>query len=96
MDTKIRKKGINNNLSFMDTKVARYHRLEKGVRKIIIGEKKCIGYFHVSEHIDHFKAIQILVKKPEIVWFGGTSPPPLFGKKPNYFRFFHLTASLTP
>ena len=33
------------------------------------------------------------VKKPEIVWFGGT-PPPLFGKKTNYFRFFHLTASL--
>ena len=34
----------------------------------------------------------MFVKKPEIVWFGGTSPP-LFGKKTNYFRFFHLTAS---
>ena len=37
------------------------------MRWVIIGEK-IIGYFHVSEHIDHFKT--------------------------NYFRFFHMTASL--
>ena len=48
----------------MDTKGARYHRLEKGVRGVIIGGKKFIGYFHVSEHIDHFKAIKSSVKKP--------------------------------
>ena len=80
MDTKICKKGIYNHLPFMDTKGARYHRLEKGVRRVIIGEKKCIGYFHVSEHIDHFKTIKNCVKKTEIVWFGGTSPPPCLVK----------------
>ena len=62
----------------MDTKGARYYRLEKGVRGVIIGEKKFIGYFHVSEHVDHFKAIKNSVKKTEIVWFGGTSPPPVW------------------
>ena len=61
----------------MDTKGARYYWLEKGVRGVIIGEKN-IGYFHVSEHVDNFKAIKNSVKKPEIVWFGGTSPPPVW------------------
>ena len=43
-------------------------------------EKYCIALFHVSEHVDHFKAIKkIHEKKQEIVWFG---------KKPNYFLFF--------
>ena len=32
--------------------------------------KKFIDFFHVSEHVDHFKAIKVfsLRKKPEIVW----------------------------
>ena len=88
------KKGIYTHLSFMDTKGARYHRLEKGVRGVIIGEKNVLFFFHVSEHIDHFKAIKKFCEKTgnSLVW--GYLPPPLFGKKPNYFRFFHLTASL--
>ena len=67
--------------------------LRKGIegRGVIIG-KIFIDFFHVSEHVDHFKAIKVfsLRKKPEItgkVWLGGT-PPPLFGKTPNFFRFF--------
>ena len=33
-----------------------------------------IDFFHVSEHVDHFKAIKVfsLRKKPEMVWLGGT------------------------
>ena len=31
--------------------------------------KNFIVYFHVSEHIDHFKAEKKSVKKTEIVWF---------------------------
>ena len=50
-------------------------------------EKYFIGLLHVSEHVDHFKAIKYFCeKKQEIVWSGGT--PPLFGKIPNYFLFF--------
>ena len=61
-------------------------------------EKKFIEFFHVSEHVDYFKAIKVfsLRKKPEItgkVWSGGT-PPPLFGKTPNFFRFFLMKVSL--
>ena len=53
--------------------------------------KKLLIYFHVSEYVDHFKAIEVvsLRKKPEItgkVWSGGT--PPLFANTPNFFRFF--------
>ena len=33
-------------------------------------------------------------KKPEIYWSGGT-PPPLIGKRPIYFRFFLMKASLS-
>ena len=33
-------------------------------------------------------------EKPEIVRSGGTSPP-LFGKRPNYFRFFLVKTSLS-
>ena len=59
-------------------------------------EKNFIDFFHVSEHVDHFKAIKVfsLRKKPEMVWLGGTPTPPGFGKKPNYFRFFLVKASL--
>ena len=58
-------------------------------------EKKFIDFFHVSEHVDHFKAIKVfsLRKKTEMVWLGGT-PPLGFGKRPNYFRFFLVKASL--
>ena len=54
----------------------------------------CVGYFHVSEHMDPFKAIKKFCDKNRnsLVW---GYLPPLFGKKPNYFRFFHLMASLT-
>ena len=38
-----------------------------------------IGLFHVSGHVDHFKAIKYFrEKKREIVWFGGTPPPPVW------------------
>ena len=36
-------------------------------------EKYFIGLFHVSEHVDHFKAIKYFCeKKREIVWSGGS------------------------
>ena len=36
------------------------------------------GLFHVTEHVDHFKAIKYFCdKKQEIVWSLGTPPPPL-------------------
>ena len=59
-------------------------------------EKNFIDFFHVSEHVDHFKAIKVfsLRKKPEMVWLGGTPHPPGFGKTPNFFRFFLVKASL--
>ena len=58
----------------------------------VIMEKNVIDFFHVSEYVDHFKALKVfsLRKKPEMVWFGGTPPPPGFGKTPNFFRFFFL------
>ena len=38
--------------------------------------KNCIGLFHVSEHLGHFKATKNFTsKRSEMVWFGGTSPP---------------------
>jgi hypothetical protein len=40
--------------------------------------KICIALFHVSEHVDHFKAIKKIREKL------GNS----FGKKKNYFLFF--------
>ena len=42
-------------------------------------KKNLIDFFHVSEHVDQFKAIKVfsLRKKPEMVWFGGTPPPTL-------------------
>ena len=43
-------------------------QLRRGSRGgVIIGEKKIL-IFHVSEHVDHFKAIKVfsLRKKPEI------------------------------
>ena len=51
-------------------------RLGRGLRGGVIMEKKFIDFFHVSEHVDHFKAIKVfsLRKKPEMVWLGGTPP----------------------
>ena len=45
-------------------------------------EKKIIDFFHVSEHVDHFKAIKVfsLRKKPEMVWLEGTPPPGVWQK----------------
>ena len=66
-------------------------RLGRGLRGgDIIVKKKFIDFFHVSEHVDHFKAIKVfsLRKKPEMVWLGG------FGKTPNFFRSFLVKASL--
>ena len=62
-------------------------------------EKNLIDFFHVSEHVDQFKAIKVfsLRKNPKItgkVWSGGT-PPPLFGKTPNFYCFFLMKVSLT-
>ena len=52
-----------------------------------------IHFLHVSEYIDNFQAIKVFFrKKPEIYWSGGT--PPLIGKRPIYFRFFLMKASL--
>ena len=56
----------------------------------MIGEENFIDFFHVSEHVDHFKAIKVfsLRKKTEITgMFGlGVPPPlPLFGKTQNFF-----------
>ena len=56
-------------------------------------EKYFIGLFHVSEHLDHFKAIQKKVGKKRKLFCGSTYPP-WFGKRPNYFRFFLMKASL--
>ena len=37
--------------------------------------KYFIALFHVSEHVDHFKAIKYFLEKiREIVWSGGTPP----------------------
>ena len=61
---------------------------------VIVGMKIILFFFHVSDHIDHFKEIQkSQQQKTEIVLFWST--PPQFGKIPNYFRFFHLKASLS-
>ena len=55
-------------------------------------EKYFIALFHVSEHVDHFKAIKYFrEKKREIVWSGGT--PPCLVKYQTISRFF-LKASL--
>ena len=56
-------------------------------------EKKIIDLFHVSEHVDHFKAIKVfsLTKKPEItgkVWLGG--PP----QTQKFFSFFIMKVCL--
>ena len=71
-------------------------QLGRGLRGGVIIGKIFIDFFHVSEHVDHFKAIKVfsLRKKTEIVWSGGT-PPPMFGKTPNFFRFFLVKASLS-
>ena len=59
-------------------------RLGRGLRGGVIIGKNFIDFFHVSEHVDHFKAIIVfpLRKKPEIVWSfakprggGGGDPP---------------------
>ena len=65
-------------------------------RGVIIGIFYKFFLLHVSEHVDHFKAIKVfsLRKKPEMVWLG-VPPPPRFGKTPNFFRFFLVKASLT-
>jgi hypothetical protein len=47
-------------------------------------EKYFIGLFHVSEHLGHFKAITKKLGKK------GNK----FVKRPNYFRFFLVKASL--
>ena len=60
-------------------------------------EQNFIEFFHVSEHVDHFKAIKVcsLRKKTEMVWSGGTSPlPPPIWFLPYCFRFFLMEASL--
>ena len=50
--------------------------------------KYFIALFHVSEHVDHFKAIKYFrEKKREIVWSGGT-PPPCLVKYQTISRFF--------
>ena len=48
----------------------------------VIMENFFIDFFHVSEHVDHFKAIKVfsLRKKPEMVWLGGTPPPGVWQK----------------
>ena len=51
--------------------------------------KEIIGYFHVSEHTDHFKAIKNYVKKTEIVWFGDS-----FGITRRYLHFFFIILNL--
>ena len=52
-------------------------------------EKYFIGLFHVSEHVDHFKAIKYFCeKKREIVWSGGTPPTPCLVKYQTITRFF--------
>ena len=55
-------------------------------------EKNFIDFFHVSEHVDHFKAIKVfsLRKKPEMVWLGGT-PPPGIWKKTKLFPVFSFS-----
>ena len=52
-------------------------------------EKNFIDFFHVSEHVDHLKAIKVFSLRKTRKRFGlGVPPPPGFGKRPNYFRFF--------
>ena len=55
--------------------------------------KKIIDFFHVSEHVDHFKAINLfpLRKKTKItgkVWPGGTPLPPCLVKHQTFSVFF--------
>ena len=57
-------------------------------------EKYFIGLFHVSEHLGHSKAIKKSRKKTEIVWSGGTSPPPSLVKDQTISVFFLVKASL--
>ena len=65
--------------------------LRKGIEGggVIIG-KNVIDFFHVSEHVDHFKAIIVfsLRKKTEIVWSGGTPLPPCLVKHQTFSGFF--------
>ena len=57
-----------------------------------------IHFLHVSEHIDHFKDINVFSsgKNPKIYWSGGAKPPPLpppsIGKRPIYIYFFRARA----
>ena len=59
--------------------------LRKGIEGVgvIIG-KNVIEFFHVSEHVDHLKAIKVfsLWKKPEI------TPPPCLVKHQTFSGFF--------
>ena len=50
-------------------------------------EKYCIGLFHVSEHLGHFKAITNFKRKMENILVWGYPPPPMFGKKQTISRF---------
>ena len=63
-------------------------RLGRGLRGGVIMEKNFIDFFHVSEHVDHFKAIKVfsLRKKPEMVWLGGI--PPGVWQKTKLFPVF--------
>ena len=68
----------------------------RGLRGGVIIGKNFIDFFHVSEHVDHFKAIKVfsLRKKSKItekVWWGPPPPSP----PPNFSRFFLMKVSLS-
>ena len=57
---------------------------------------KFINFFHVSKHIDHLSTMDVLSQEnPRNILVPPTNIPPSIGKRPIYFRFFLLKASLT-
>ena len=68
--------------SFKSSKLSLFGSDALGIEGGVIIEKKFIDFFHVLEHVDHFKAIKVfsLRKKPEMVWLGGTPHPGVWQK----------------
>ena len=64
--------------------------LGKGIEGGGHNGKKFIDFFHVSEHVDHFKAMKFFSpwKKTEIVRLGDIPPTPCMVKDHTFSDFF--------